>query len=855
MVCRNCGNILLRTDKFCSNCGKPAPVVVPKDEDLTIGYDLPEEEGRSEINEIKVEPPVEKFDWNVHTFPGQDPKPTEEADFDWNVAQEKVAKGLETDEIAFSPEPEVTPNPFDKRKDHVTKHVSPILEPEIILEKEETAAKTQVIDAPQTITPKAAATEAVDAGRVKIPSAHTVGTEKTLELHKTPVPKYEPKAYMEKQKSPKEEVIEAPHEREPVRRSFFRDLFGKRDSVQPEGETPPIEVPEFMASNNVVVPEVVLKAIDDAKQIEKFEAIRPPAQDNIEDEGGEHSLEKSGETPSVPAFAGPAIVKEARGPSFVCEGEKEEKADQRADAAEKAAPVGPAIVTYASGPAFMGGETEQKEDFHKDTSVEIASTVVNEGFQENLHNEAEVPEVKEETAQEKLEKEIFAEANEYSANPMLARHTAKIDKFYTFNKKNEEFQKLLDQEYEKFKEADPVPPCFGPDSEECRYPSPKEEDIPIIEAESQVEEMAKARELFFADDPQDEILKAYPATAVEEEQIEAPEVEVSTDESVAPAILGGAAAPSLSGVTENKEIELSTEEEQIPAFTGPAMATVGARPEYLEEKLEKPQAKEGEMSVLAEESATQPVSPQLTSSQSVENNEESKDVIAPWLEPKNKDLKGKSTKGGKVLVGIIGILIVVLMALVLLLAIRFFAPESGIAKTMDRVTNKVLYVFRGEAQHDKPKKEQVNGKEPAEDKTGLIQMEIEKNAGGSIGAIRYNSSLIYDGSTKYPNADIQNATKLVNNIWYKDTGGTEHYLDRNIVGSAITYASKAAEANKDSWVFNTLDIGEIRKGDRGYYVWVGEYITDKNGTQTSEKKIYLVTENGENMKVAEEFKI
>ncbi len=51
--------------------------------------------------------------------------------------------------------------------------------------------------------------------------------------------------------------------------------------------------------------------------------------------------------------------------------------------------------------------------------------------------------------QEKLEEEIFAESE--PENEDRKKQTERLEKFYTFNKKNEEFQKLLDQEYEKIK--------------------------------------------------------------------------------------------------------------------------------------------------------------------------------------------------------------------------------------------------------------------------------------------------------------------------------------------------------------------------------------------------------------------
>ncbi len=69
--------------------------------------------------------------------------------------------------------------------------------------------------------------------------------------------------------------------------------------------------------------------------------------------------------------------------------------------------------------------------------------------------ESEAAEAKPETPAEPAEPETAAEpAAEAESKPMTDEGVAQaktIDKYYTFNQKNEEFQKLLDKEYEKIK--------------------------------------------------------------------------------------------------------------------------------------------------------------------------------------------------------------------------------------------------------------------------------------------------------------------------------------------------------------------------------------------------------------------
>lgn len=108
-----------------------------------------------------------------------------------------------------------------------------------------------------------------------------------------------------------------------------------------------------------------------------------------------------------------------------------------------------------------------------------------------------VPVYKEEPAEEPktdamsvedLEKDLFGEVSE---EEIEAEATKKIDKFYTLYKKNEEFQRLLDEEYNKLKAEEEVPtvesvmaqqPQITPDAVASEYvEEPKEEQQPQAE--------------------------------------------------------------------------------------------------------------------------------------------------------------------------------------------------------------------------------------------------------------------------------------------------------------------------------------------------------------------------------------
>lgn len=131
--------------------------------------------------------------------------------------------------------------------------------------------------------------------------------------------------------------------------------------------------------------------------------------------------------------------------------------------------------TYYEEPStdeYLKDEVEFVEEATKETVEEAAEEV---NLVEKLEDEFEVelsdeePEEEDEVVEviaeepvsedtdavslEELEKDLFGDA-EISEEPEA---TKKIDKFYTLYKKNEEFQKLLDEEYNKLQGEDKVP--------------------------------------------------------------------------------------------------------------------------------------------------------------------------------------------------------------------------------------------------------------------------------------------------------------------------------------------------------------------------------------------------------------
>jgi hypothetical protein len=107
--------------------------------------------------------------------------------------------------------------------------------------------------------------------------------------------------------------------------------------------------------------------------------------------------------------------------------------------------------------------------------------------------EETVPEKKESDALsiEELEKDLFGAAPAPEAE---VEATKKIDKFYTLYRKNEEFQRLLDEEYNKLKAAGgPAPEPAIPDPEPKEVRHKKIEDATIYQDFDLEKEAAKLR--------------------------------------------------------------------------------------------------------------------------------------------------------------------------------------------------------------------------------------------------------------------------------------------------------------------------------------------------------------------------
>ncbi len=465
--------------------------------------------------------------------------------------------------------------------------------------------------------------------------------------------------------------------------------------------------------------------------------------------------------------------------------------------------------------------------------------------------------------------EIAPSAIRTLKNANIDEEKKQIDKFYTFNRKKEEFQKLLDKEYERI------------DNE--LKPGGLEEDISTfmevekgtkVEGTTQLEEMVKARTLFFDDPfliPDEDYKKADELSHKAEEKDKATEEkskkkekkkkrnknkklhetqEVALDEAdkaiIDEAVMADAGAVVFEPSSNESLAEATIKEE---TDNEPAEGKVVIEPTK-EKAKEKAREKAKEKSDANEEAED-------TQEKSVET------LAKEFFDDSDDDYKRKGQKS-RALIWILSIILVVTTAL---LIIRIVLPDTLISKQMDNVSNKVIGFFSDDDS------DTAKG-ELQEDKTGLIQNKISENYKDAIASIKYSSEAAYDADKEYSNSAIRDASAIENNAWYTDSDGAEKYYDEELVGAIIAlesqkvayvndndnkilemvaedgdYKSTLEKLKKDNsnLEFDALQIGDIKVNKDAYFVWVIETIDGKDTSKIYEfkekdHKLYVVSE-------------
>ena len=489
-----------------------------------------------------------------------------------------------------------------------------------------------------------------------------------------------------------------------------------------------------------------------------------------------------------------------------------------------------------------------------------------------------------------------------------------IDKFYTFNQKNEEFQALLDQEYERLRnrirednEAEAIIANKEEKLEQARATWSKEAlDEPVDEAEKTAEiaeeteapvEAAVEAEVEEAEAVNDaEETEEAQVTEVETEEVtetedadvetesefeEAEDTEEATEEdeeavqeAEEPAIQEEACACE---TEEEVACDISSEDaEEACVVEAQAQVEEVAKSEEAETEDEHDDTEEAE----AEETPSKPESGNPPSDEEKKEEEASGDEDSKETKLHYSDIfanddvhdsdSGNEQKTGRWKIIVLDIIIVILAIAVICSGILVFAKGSAPANKISQGISWVTEKFSGSSDKSKDDKKSEEKAEKAKSMEDVVA-EAKKNY-VNIGKVQYDSKLKFDTSKDYGISELKNAKNfkdgefsdgkllseaIVNlSLGYysgltdKVNSGSDDVLKLINEDSELYGHVKAiAEGNEEQQIKN-IKIGEIKNSGSNYYVILQITEGKANSSDTStETKILSIINKEKVLKV------
>lgn len=473
----------------------------------------------------------------------------------------------------------------------------------------------------------------------------------------------------------------------------------------------------------------------------------------------------------------------------------------------------------------------------------------------------------------------------------------KIDKFYTFNKKNEEFQALLDQEYERLRqrirEESDAEASFKEKYEKlqkARDDWSREEIRSSVSGDRRAAAGAGATagaaiggvmaavDRFKnrpnkADDEVDGLddyvitelfedgEKKEPATAPEEKPEEAAETQAETE------------AAETAGKTE-AETSSEAGEEAEAAPEEKTAERAEEKPAEMKETAEtaekdaspEPEEKEtaGETKDAASEPETCPPSDEKKESGDKTSEEEKAAEKADKGADKSKvadialfddgdepdEENGSEHKKGRALNVIIAILAVIVVVNLACVGILMFAKDSTAAKYINDGYSRIISIFTGDSE------EPADEPEPAPEETELTGtaalVEAEKDRANSIGTVEAAPDLTIPSGMEERLSGLEGSETFVDMAWYTDDEGATVNYGNAVVGQVLEYYSGLVDSRNEesgeesvTYGINTLRIGEIRQNGVDFYVMVEteEVTSDSSDVTKGEYVVHLVAED------------
>lgn len=487
-----------------------------------------------------------------------------------------------------------------------------------------------------------------------------------------------------------------------------------------------------------------------------------------------------------------------------------------------------------------------------------------------------------------------------------------IDKFYTFNQKNEEFQALLDQEYERLRnriredsEAEAIIANKEEKLEQARATWSKEAlEEPVEEAEETVEvaeeteapveaaveaevEVAEAEAVNDTEETEEsqvteveteeapETEEAAVASEFEvEEAEETEEAEEVVQEAEEPAIQEEACACE---TEEEVACDISSEDsEEACVVEAQAQVEEVAKAEEAETEDEHDDTEEAEAEETPSESESgNPPSDEEEKEEETRGDEDSKETKLHYSDIfANDDVHDSDSrdeqKTGRWKIIVLDIIIVILAIAVICSGILVFAKGSAPANKISQGISWVTEKFSGSSDKSKDDKKSEEKAEKAKSMEDVVA-EAKKNY-VNIGKVQYDSKLKFDTSKDYGISELKNAKNfkdgefsdgkllseaIVNlSLGYysgltdKVNSGSDDVLKLINEDSELYGHVKAiAEGNEEQQIKN-IKIGEIKNSGSNYYVILQITEGKANSSDTStETKILSIINKEKVLKV------
>ena len=463
---------------------------------------------------------------------------------------------------------------------------------------------------------------------------------------------------------------------------------------------------------------------------------------------------------------------------------------------------------------------------------------------------------------EELEKELFGEMEQKPEN--------QDDRFHTFNKKNDEFQELLDKEKQRVKNMEDeynkqfakmdytwVPDVFPVINKR----ETEVEEEPAEDAQWQeLEQALRAEEPHTDADADDTVLigivqPATPLTVDMTQDISglAEELAASEAEPAEASVPFPSGEPSTSGDGASVAEGGAADSQGEPA-TEPSSTEPGSEPaEAGGTAAAGPESAEPEAAAEPAEPDTATTAEQLAGDTPADKEKLRYSDIFPRV-----DSEGSSNYGGGLVFDeedeepakkhvllklIIAILIIAALMEGAILGIKFFAPDSELSKMIDNSIFKVADLLAG------------NTSEQGDDQTKVAQDEdvlaaylsniiTEKSADvATIGTVTFDQDLVYEEGKTYAFEEVSTADDFVDADWE----GMDATYGEKLLEAVIKYYDGWQDTNKDESLvgINKLEIGELKTGQSGFYTLCRVTYAAADGSEiTSVQTVYTVISDG-----------